>query len=66
MKDTNAIEKALKKKINKEIEDIVNKFIHDLTKLSGFYGGSMFYRFRFKNHESGLMHDYDIKKSLIN
>tara|TARA_R100000656_G_scaffold73745_1_gene54879 strand:- start:214 stop:492 length:279 start_codon:yes stop_codon:yes gene_type:complete len=66
MKDTNAIEKAIKKKIDKEIEGIVNNFIYDLKhKISKPYGGSSFYRFRFKNKETELMHDYEVKKSLI-
>ena len=66
MKDTNAIEKALKKKINNEIEEIVDDFIQDLkNKIKKPYGGSMFYRFKFKNTQTELMHDYEIKKSLI-
>ena len=65
MKDTNAIEKALKLKINKEIEEIVNNFIYDLNHKIKPYGGSMFYRFKFENKEVGLMHDYDVKRSLI-
>ena len=66
MKDTNAIEKALKKKINNEIEEIVDDFIQDLkNKIKKPYGGSMFYRFKFKSKESDLMHDYDIKDTLI-
>jgi len=66
MKDTNAIEKAIKKKIDKEIEGIVNNFIYDLKhKISEPYGGSSFYRFRFNDKELGLMHDYDVKRSLI-
>ncbi len=46
MKDTNAIEKALKVKINEECRVIVDKFITDLDKLSNKYGGTMFYDFR--------------------
>ena len=65
MKDTNAIEKAIKKKIDKEIEEIVDSFINDLKNKIKPYGGSMFYRFRFKNDETELMQDYDIKASLI-
>ena len=45
MKDTNAIEKALQVKVNEECREIVDKFIHDLEKLSDKYGGSMFYDF---------------------
>ena len=67
MKDTNAIEKAINKKIDKEIEEIVNNFIYDLKhKISKPYGGSSFYRFRsLVVDEGGLMHDYDVKRSLI-
>ena len=65
MKDTNAIEKALKLKINKEIEEIVNNFIYDLKHKIKPYGGSMFYRFKFSNIETNLMKDYEIKNALI-
>ena len=46
MKDTNAIEKALKVKVNEECREIVDKFVNDLEKLSNKYGGSMFYDFK--------------------
>ena len=46
MKDTNAIEKALKVKVNAELREIVDKFVADLEKLSHKYGGSMFYDFK--------------------
>ena len=65
MKDTNAIEKAIKKKIDKEIEEIVDSFINDLKNKIKPYGGSSFYRFRFKDTETSLMQDFDVKKSLI-
>jgi len=50
MKDTNAIEEALKVKINKECREIVDKFIADLEKLSNKYGGTLFYDFRKDNY----------------
>jgi|7_EtaG_2_1085326.scaffolds.fasta_scaffold21561_7 hypothetical protein len=65
MKDTNAIEKAIKKKIDKEIEEIVDSFINDLKNKIKPYGGSMFYRFRFKDTETSLMEIWHVKKSLI-
>tara|TARA_Y100001972_G_C7387642_1_gene202612 strand:+ start:15 stop:302 length:288 start_codon:yes stop_codon:yes gene_type:complete len=46
MKDTNAIEKALKQKVSAECRQIVDKFIADVEKLSNKYGGSMFYDFQ--------------------
>ena len=46
MKDTNAIEKALKVKVNAELREIVDMFVADLEKLSNNYGGSMFYDFQ--------------------
>jgi len=49
MKDTNAIEKALKVKIYDECGEIVDKFITDLDKLSNKYGGTMFYDFKKDN-----------------
>ena len=45
MKDTNAIEKALKERVSAECREIVDDFISDLEKLSNKYGGSMFYDF---------------------
>ena len=65
MKDTNAIEKAIKVKINKEIEEIVNNFIYDLKHKIKPYGGSMFYRFKFENTETNLMKINSIKNALI-
>ena len=50
MKDTNAIEEALKVKINKECREIVDKFIADLEKLSNKYAGTLFYDFRKDNY----------------
>tara|TARA_R110000824_G_scaffold146056_4_gene314729 strand:- start:535 stop:837 length:303 start_codon:yes stop_codon:yes gene_type:complete len=38
MKDTNAIEEALKKKIHDELWNIVDKFVTDCQTLSGKYG----------------------------
>ena len=46
MKDTNAIEKALKIKVNAELREIVDKFVYDLAQLQTKYGGSMFYDFQ--------------------
>ena len=46
MKDTNAIEKALKVKVSEECREIVDNFIKDVEKLSNKYGGSMFYDFQ--------------------
>ena len=46
MKDTNAIEKALKVKVNEELSEIVDKFVTDLAQLQTKYGGSMFYDFQ--------------------
>ncbi len=43
METTNAIEKALKKKIDIECKEIVDKFIADLIKLQKKYGGSNYY-----------------------
>ena len=43
MKDTNAIERALKNKIDFEVENIVRGFINELTKLYDTYGGTQWY-----------------------
>ena len=44
MKDTNAIEKALKNKIDVEVKNIVRGFINELTKLYDTYGGTNWYK----------------------
>jgi len=43
MKDTNAIEKALKKKIDLEVSAIVASFISQLQDLYDIYGGTSYY-----------------------
>jgi len=46
MKDTNAIEKALKDKCKKEIEGVVNVFMNELeVKIRGEYNSSNYYDF---------------------
>lgn len=44
MKTTNAIEKALKSKIDVEVENIVRGFMNELTKLYDTYGGTDWYK----------------------
>ena len=57
MKDTNAIEKALKERVSAECREIVDDFISDLEKLSNKYGGTMFYDFKkSKNTEDNQFH----------
>lgn len=46
MKDTNAIENALKARISKECRVLVDDFVAELEKLSNKYGGTMFYDFK--------------------
>ncbi len=44
MKDTNAIEKAINQKIRVEVEEIVDKFLHDIQiKLRDKYNAVSFY-----------------------
>ena len=44
MKDTNAIEQAIKDKCRKEIEKVVDIFMHELeTKIRGEYGSTNYY-----------------------
>ena len=46
MKDTNAIEDAIRSKCKKELELIVNGFMNELEiKIIGEYGGSSYYDF---------------------
>ena len=46
MKDTNAIEKALKARISNECRVMVDDFVAELIKLQKKYGGSNFYDFK--------------------
>jgi|TARA_A100000172_G_scaffold32255_1_gene19352 hypothetical protein len=46
MKDTNAIEQALRDKCKKEIQNVVDIFMHELeTKIRGEYGSTNYYDF---------------------
>ena len=46
MKDTNAIEQAIKEKCIKELNQVVDVFMNELeTKIVGEYGGSSYYDF---------------------
>jgi len=53
MKDTNAIEKALKLKVSNELRDIVNRFTADIEKISNKYGGKIFYDFKQFSYDEG-------------
>ena len=44
MKDTNAIEKALEKKIDVEIAEVVDVFVRKLKDLHDTYGGTSWYQ----------------------
>ena len=46
MKDTNAIEKAIKDRCKKELDQVVNIFMSELeTKIRGEYGSTNYYDF---------------------
>jgi len=50
MKDTNAIEKALKQKSEKELDNVVDTFINNLeVKIRGEYNSSNYYDFKAPN-----------------
>ena len=50
MKDTNAIEKAIRQKCKQELESIVNNFINELeTKIRGEYNSCSFYELKHAN-----------------
>ena len=54
MKDTNAIEEALKKKVHDELWNIVDKFVSDCQRLAGKYGAeSRFYTLQKDNRLDG-------------
>ena len=55
MKDTNAIEQALKDKCKKEIEGVVNVFMNELeVKIRGEYNSSNYYDFKGPNNSKGF------------
>ena len=59
MKDTNAIEEALKKKVHDELWNIVDKFVCDCQHLSGKYGAeSGFYNLEkgYPSNTSSTLH----------
>ena len=58
MKDTNAIEKALKNKIDVEVAEIVDVFVFQLTKLYDTYGGTNWYKI------VHYAHGYDNKQEI--
>jgi hypothetical protein len=63
MKDTNAIEKALKQKISKELRDIVDSFTDDVKNISDKYGGNIFYDFKeYSTNEGAEFHVDGINK----
>jgi len=50
MKDTNAIEKAIKDKCKKELDQVVDVFMNELeTKIRGEYGSRNYYDFTAPN-----------------
>ncbi len=50
MKDTNAIEKALRQKSEKELDNVVDTFINDLeVKIRGEYNSTNYYDFKAPN-----------------
>ena len=55
MKDTNAIEQALKDKCRKEIEAVVNVFMNELeVKIRGEYNSSNYYDFKGPSNNKGF------------
>jgi len=54
MKDTNAIEEALKRKVSNELRDIIDRFTNDVEKISDKYGGNMFYNFKESSSNEGV------------
>ena len=50
MKDTNAIEQAIRDKCKLELDQVVNVFINELeTKIRGEYGSTNYYEFKHPN-----------------
>tara|TARA_R100001198_G_C5167627_1_gene169935 strand:+ start:534 stop:824 length:291 start_codon:yes stop_codon:yes gene_type:complete len=57
MKDTNAIENAIRSKCKQELNSVVNNFINELeTKVRGEYGGVNYYDFNAPNNKKNSFH----------
>tara|TARA_R110002095_G_scaffold97834_1_gene85907 strand:+ start:496 stop:783 length:288 start_codon:yes stop_codon:yes gene_type:complete len=69
METTNQIEKALMKKVDVEIEDIVEQFTNACSSLEKKYGGRCFQNFEFKdqNKEQKIttLREHDVKYILF-
>ena len=57
MKDTNAIEDAIRSKCKQELQNIVNNFINELeTKIRGEYNATNYYDFKAPNSDRDSFH----------
>ena len=57
MKDTNAIENAIRNKCKTELQSVVNNFIQELeTKIRGEYNSANFYDFKAPNNKKDNFH----------
>jgi hypothetical protein len=57
MKDTNAIEDAIRNKCKLELQVVVNSFMNELEdKIRGEYGSANYYDFKAPNKEKGSFH----------
>ena len=66
MKDTNAIEKAINRKIRVEVEVIVDKFLHDVQiKLRDKYNAVSFYDIIQDNTKIFVQGTPELKKILV-
>ena len=57
MKDTNAIEDAIRAKCKKELQSVVNNFMNELeNKIRGEYGAVNYYDFKAPNNKKDNFH----------
>ena len=57
MKDTNAIEDAIRSKCKQELQSIVNNFMNELeTKIRGEYNSANYYDFQAPNYKKSNFH----------
>ena len=57
MKDTNAIESAIRSKCKQELQSIVNNFMNELeTKIRGEYNSANYYDFQAPNYKKSNFH----------
>ena len=65
MENTNQIEKALEKKVNAELEEIVDEFIDSCTAIGKKYGCHVFQDLEFRDDKITTLKEHEVKSILF-